>query len=87
MDYPIPSREEVEEWIESEEGQHVYRCLGAIDRARHGNRRHLLRLYHNEEVSKKPTEEQLEWLKEQMPIEEIYHAAYIPEMDSFIFFR
>lgn len=86
MDYPIPSKEEIEEWIKSEEGQRIYDTLHNIDAARHlGFSAERLGLHYGEDVAEKSPEECYEWVKEQLPIEEIYHAAYIPKIDLFIF--
>jgi len=86
--YKIPQKDEIIAWANSEEGHHVYKTLNGIDLARHGFdegfRWGLSSLYYDEKVSKKSPQEQYEWLKEQMPIKEIFHAAYIPEIDKML---
>ncbi len=84
----LPIKEEIEAWINSDSGKKTYLTMFAIDLADHGLdqgiKGGLSSLYYDPEVAKLCPEEQYQWLKDQMPIEDIRHAAYIPESDTII---
>lgn len=84
----LPPKDVVMRWFESETARKVYLTLLGIDLARHGFdvgfREGLSEQYYDPEVAKLSPEEQLGWLKERMPVEDVRHAAYIPELDRLL---
>ncbi len=80
----LPTQEEINAWLDTKEGKHVLHTMHAIDAARHGMWFDLNDLFFDNKMAEMSGDEQYQYLKELMPIESIYWAAYLPVQDCLV---
>jgi hypothetical protein len=85
---PLPTIGVISKWLESETAKKTYLTLHAIDLLRHGFdvgfRGGISSLYFDKEIAKLPPKDQRDWLMEQMPIKDIHHAIFAPDINKLV---
>lgn len=84
---PLPLKDQMLQWLETEEASQVYEAVRALNSLQHvrGGLASLQYVFNlPSEITHLSQNKQITWLKIQLPIEDIRHAGYFPAGDRLI---
>lgn len=82
---PLPLKDQMLQWLDTEEASSVYGVVRALELFQHSRNRYSPSFFNfDPEIIRLSERRQIAWLKAQLPIEDMRHAGYFPASDRLI---